>query len=256
MIDVNFFQILLIILLYFQITIVTYEIYYHRGISHGGIIFSPSITFLFEFWAWLTFGSSMPNKYILRSSHRIHHAYADTDNDIHGPVALGVVGQFVNKPFRRTISQFINTFMFSKKEKYPPTELQKKFLDNLENFNDESLFYRNRQYGNFIFLIVNILLFGINGFYIYLLFLIQNNLMRDIIFDGVSHLIGYRNYNIKDNSKNIFFIGIFFCGGELHNNHHRYPNDIKLSKKWFEIDIGWLYIKLLEFFKLCKITNV
>jgi stearoyl-CoA desaturase (delta-9 desaturase) len=208
--------------------------------------------FLFEFWAWLSFGSLMPNKYYM-CSHRIHHAYADTDKDIHGPVALGIVGQLVVKPFRRTIYQFINTFLFSKRKKYPPTEEQKKFLGNLENFNDESFFYKNCQYGNFIFLIINILLFGINGFYIYILFLIQSNFMRDVVFDGIIHLIGYRNYNTKDNSKNIFPIGIFFCGVELHNNHHQYPNSKKQSKKWFEIDIGWLYIKVLEFFKLCKI---
>ena len=112
MIDVNLFQISIILLLYLQLTIVTYEIYYHRGISHSGITFSPIMIFLFEFWAWLVFGSGIPNKYYL-CSHRIHHTYADTTNDIHGPVALGIVGQFVIKPVRRTISQFINTFLIS-----------------------------------------------------------------------------------------------------------------------------------------------
>jgi stearoyl-CoA desaturase (delta-9 desaturase) len=210
--------------------------------------------FLFEFWSWLTFGS-MPNKYYL-SSHRMHHVYADTKMDIHGPVSLGIKKQFLNKPFHRIFLQFINTFSCMKKERYPPTEIQKKFLGNLENFNDESFFYKNCQYGNFVFFMINLLLFGVNGIYIYLLFLILINLIRDIVIDGFAHLIGYRNYHTKDNSRNIFPIGIFFCGAELHNNHHKYPNDIKLSKKWFEIDIGWLYIKLLEFFKLCKITNV
>ena len=256
MIDINFFQILVILLMYLQFTIITYEIYYHRGIAHSGMTFSPIMTFLFEFWAWLVFGSGIPNKYYL-CSHRIHHTYADTNKDIHGPAALGIIGQFIDKPVSRTISQLSNTFLFSKKKKYPPTEEQKKFLGNLENFNDESFFYKNCQYGNFIFLIINILLFGVNGFYIYLLFLIENNFMRDIIADGITHFIGYRNYNTKDNSRNMFPIGIFFCGGaELHNNHHQYPSDIKMSKKWFEIDIGWVYIKVLEFFKLCKISNV
>ncbi len=253
MIDINFFQILILALLYCQILLITYEIYYHRGICHQGIIFSPIMKFLFEFWSWLTFGA-MPNKYYL-SSHRIHHAYSDTKIDIHGPVSLGIKRQFLNKPFDRILLQFINTFSFIKKEKYPPTDLQKKFLDDLKNFDDENFFHNNSQYGNFVFLIINLLLFGINGIYVYLLFLISVNLTRDVVIDGFAHFIGYRNYHTKDNSRNIFPIGIFFCGAELHNNHHKYPNDMNLSKKWFEFDIGWGYIKILEFLNLCKLNT-
>ena len=45
-------------------------------------------------------------------------------------------------------------------------------------------------------------------------------------------------------------------GEELHNNHHAYPTSAKLSSKWYEFDIGWLYIRLLEMTKLAEVKKV
>jgi stearoyl-CoA desaturase (Delta-9 desaturase) len=40
--------------------------------------------------------------------------------------------------------------------------------------------------------------------------------------------------------------GILIGGEELHNNHHAYATSAKLSAKWYEFDIGWMYIRILE----------
>jgi len=49
--------------------------------------------------------------------------------------------------------------------------------------------------------------------------------------------------------------GLVIGGEELHNNHHLSPASPKLSQRWFEFDIGWLYIKLFETFGLLKLRN-
>jgi stearoyl-CoA desaturase (delta-9 desaturase) len=73
------------------------------------------------------------------------------------------------------------------------------------------------------------------------------------IINGVGHALGYRNHDVKDQSRNIAPIAIWLGGEELHNNHHADPKSATFSHRWFEFDIGWLYIKLLSAFGLARV---
>ena len=73
------------------------------------------------------------------------------------------------------------------------------------------------------------------------------------LINGVGHYWGYRNTETKDASTNISPWGIPIGGEELHNNHHAYPQSAKLSMKWYEFDIGWMYIRILEILGLAKV---
>jgi stearoyl-CoA desaturase (delta-9 desaturase) len=75
------------------------------------------------------------------------------------------------------------------------------------------------------------------------------------VVNGIGHYWGYRNTETNDTSKNIIPIGLIIGGEELHNNHHNKPASAKLSEKWFEIDIGWFWIKTLSYLKLAKINR-
>ena len=66
---------------------------------------------------------------------------------------------------------------------------------------------------------------------------------------------GYRNGDTKDQSRNISPIGFIIGGEELHNNHHLDPASPKLSNRWYELDIGWIYLHILRFFKLAKLRT-
>ena len=76
------------------------------------------------------------------------------------------------------------------------------------------------------------------------------------IINGVGHFWGYRNFQADDASRNILPWGILIGGEELHNNHHAYPSSARLSNKWWEFDIGWLYIRLLEIAGLAHVKKV
>jgi len=65
--------------------------------------------------------------------------------------------------------------------------------------------------------------------------------------------VGYRTSGVKDESRNILPIAIWLGGEELHNNHHADPHSAKFKAKWYEFDIGWMYLRLLSFFGLAKI---
>lgn len=66
------------------------------------------------------------------------------------------------------------------------------------------------------------------------------------VINGIGHYWGYRNFRSEDASRNIVPWGILIGGEELHNNHHAYPTSARLSNKWYEFDIGWMYIRILE----------
>jgi len=59
------------------------------------------------------------------------------------------------------------------------------------------------------------------------------------------HLWGYRNYDTKDNSRNNFLVAIITSGEGWHNNHHADPNSASNSHRWWEIDLTYLFLRLL-----------
>jgi stearoyl-CoA desaturase (delta-9 desaturase) len=76
------------------------------------------------------------------------------------------------------------------------------------------------------------------------------------VINGIGHYWGYRNWSTPDASTNIVPWGILIGGEELHNNHHAFTTSAKLSSKWYEFDIGWMYIRMLEALGLAKVKRV
>jgi stearoyl-CoA desaturase (delta-9 desaturase) len=76
------------------------------------------------------------------------------------------------------------------------------------------------------------------------------------VINGVGHYFGYRNWPTPDWSTNIVPWGLLIGGEELHNNHHAFPTSAKLSCKWFEFDIGWMYIVVLRSLGLARVKHV
>jgi stearoyl-CoA desaturase (Delta-9 desaturase) len=76
------------------------------------------------------------------------------------------------------------------------------------------------------------------------------------VVNGVGHFWGYRSFDCADASRNIVPWGILIGGEELHNNHHAFASSAKLSNKWYEFDVGWLYISLLSAVGLAQVKKV
>ena len=100
--------------------------------------------------------------------------------------------------------------------------------------------------------VINLALFGVHGIWIWALQMMWIPVWAAGVINGVGHYFGYRNFECADNARNIMPWAIFIGGEELHNNHHTYPNSSKLSRRWFEVDIGWGYIRLFQLFRLAK----
>ena len=66
-------------------------------------------------------------------------------------------------------------------------------------------------------------------------------------------VIFVRNGETKDRSRNIVPVDIIVGGELLHNNHHLDPANPKLSRRWFEFDIGWMWLSLFRLVGLAKL---
>ena len=70
--------------------------------------------------------------------------------------------------------------------------------------------------------------------------------------NSATHFWGYRNFECKDGSLNLWWVGILAYGEGWHNNHHSHPRVAKAGYRWWEIDPTWWAIKLLQTLGLAK----
>jgi stearoyl-CoA desaturase (delta-9 desaturase) len=120
---------------------------------------------------------------------------------------------------------------------------------------ERNLYSSHSRLGIGILLVFNCVVFGWVGAIVWLIQMLWIPFWAAGVINGLAHWWGYRNGETRDQSRNISPWGIVIGGEELHNNHHVNPASARLSSKWFEFDIGWFYIKLLQSLKLAKLKN-
>ena len=193
-----------------------------------------------RFWLWLTTG--MVTKQWV-AIHRKHHRYSDQEGDPHTPHVYGIW---------RVL--FKGAFLYHDASK------DKIMVDTYgvgtpADWMEHNVYSAYSRLGIGILFLLNIWFFGWIGILIWVIQMIWIPFWAAGVINGVGHWIGYRNGETKDKSRNIFPIGILIGGECLHNNHHLEPANPKLSRKWFEFDIGWMWLTLLIKLKLAKLRN-
>ncbi|WP_417391079.1 acyl-CoA desaturase [Gimesia sp.] len=64
--------------------------------------------------------------------------------------------------------------------------------------------------------------------------------------NSATHIWGYRNYETTDDSKNLWWVALMTYGEGWHNNHHKYQRMAKNGHKWWELDMTYGAILVLE----------
>ncbi|HHB11940.1 MAG TPA: hypothetical protein ENK62_01915 [Chromatiales bacterium] len=121
---------------------------------------------------------------------------------------------------------------------------------------ERRLYTRWRNLGITLMLVIDLVAFGVLGLSIWAVQMIWIPLFAAGVINGLGHWWGYRNFESPDAATNIVPWGLLIGGEELHNNHHAYPSSAKLSSRWWEIDLGWGYIRLLSLFGLARVRRV
>lgn len=70
--------------------------------------------------------------------------------------------------------------------------------------------------------------------------------------NSASHMWGYKNYETRDDSRNLWWVAIVAYGEGWHNNHHALPRLAQHGHKWWEFDMTYQVIRLLRAVGLAK----
>ena len=120
---------------------------------------------------------------------------------------------------------------------------------------ERKLYTPHSRLGIALMLVVDLVLFGPWGLLVWGIQMIWIPVWAAGVVNGVGHWIGYRNGETKDHSRNISPWGIIIGGECLHNNHHLDPANPKLSRRWFEFDIGWMWLTVFRLLGLAKLRS-
>lgn len=223
-----------------QITIACVTLYLHRSQAHRAVQFHPAVAHFMRFWLWLTTGM-VTREWV--AIHRKHHQRSDQEGDPHSPQIYGIW-----------------RVLFGGALLYVQAAKNKMLLEELgtgtpNDWIEENLYTPHSRLGILIMLIIDLALFGPVGFVVWGVQMLWIPFWAAGVINGLSHWWGYRNTDTKDTSRNLWPLGIWIGGEELHNNHHADGASAKFKQRWYEFDIGWAYIKILEFFHLAKLRK-
>ncbi len=224
-----------------HVTISSVTIYLHRHQSHRALALHPLASHFFRFWLWFTTG--MATKEWV-SIHRKHHARSDQAEDPHSPQIYGI---------RKVL--FEGTELYRLESRNAAT-LAKYGHGTPDDWIERNLYATHGKLGVGIMLVVDLVLFGPIGLTMWAVQMLWIPFFAAGVVNGIGHYWGYRNFAPHDSSRNIVPWGFLIGGEELHNNHHAYINSARFSSRWWELDIGWIYIRVLEMMRLAKVRKV
>jgi len=224
-----------------HVTIAAVTIFLHRHQAHRALDLHPIISHFFRFWLWLTTGMVTKE---WASIHRKHHAKCETVEDPHSPQIVGI---------RKVLFEGAELY---RKEAANAETLTRYGHGTPDDWLERKLYTRHNVLGVVLLFIINFVLFGFIGITIWAVQMAWIPLLAAGVINGIGHYWGYRNFQPGDASRNIVPWGILIGGEELHNNHHAYASSARLSNRWYEFDIGWLYIRLLQMVGLAEVKKV
>ncbi|HXG86410.1 MAG TPA: fatty acid desaturase [Pyrinomonadaceae bacterium] len=202
---------------------------YHRLLTHRSFKAPKWLEYTLTVLGTMSMQDA-PDKWV--ATHRLHHAFTETDNDPHSTKPgfwWAHIGWVV---FGRAQDHDAATF-----KKYIPDLLKDKFHVALAKY-----------------YLVPIIL---SGFLLYALggwsMVLWGVFARVVVgwhttwfVNSLAHFSGKRPFETKDDSTNNWFVAFLTFGEGWHNNHHAQPSSARHGLKWFELDMNWITIRLFE----------
>ena len=224
-----------------HITILSVTIYLHRHQAHRALDLHPAIAHFFRFWLWLTTGMNTKGWV---ATHRKHHAKVETEEDPHSPQTTGI---------NKVLWQGAELYRLQANN---PETLEKYGHETPDDWLEQHIYSKHEFIGIFSMLSINVLLFGAIGITIWAVQMLWIPFFAAGVINGVGHWWGYRNYESADASTNISPVGILIGGEELHNNHHAFASSARFANKWYEFDVGWLWILSMHRLGLARVKKL
>ncbi|HOB00688.1 MAG TPA: fatty acid desaturase [Casimicrobium huifangae] len=240
-VDLPWWGYVLVLLGTTHVTIAAVTIFLHRAQAHRALDLHPIVSHFFRMWLWLTTGM-VTREWV--AIHRKHHAKCETAEDPHSPMVYGHWG----------VLRF-GVDLYRKEAKNAET-ISRYGYGTPDDWMERNVYGKYTWQGMGVSLIIFFALFGFAGLAMWAIQLAWIPITAAGIINGTGHFWGYRNYSTDDTSTNISPIGIIIGGEELHNNHHAFGASAKFAHRWYEFDIGWIYIRMMSAVGLAHVRKV
>ena len=222
-------------------------VFLHRYASHQMFTMSKGWEKVFFFLTFLTQGSSFLNPRAYAILHRLHHKHSDTEKDPHSPIFSKNIIKMNLDTVKHYESVRLNKKDYSKYDfdvpRWPLLEkIGDHWITRITFMGLYTLLYAEFSTATWQYALLPI-------------HFVMGPLHGSIV-NWCGHRYGYTNdRKTRDNSKNTLPVDILMMGELFQNNHHSSPKNIKFSKRWFEIDPGYVITKFLSKIKILRIKN-
>jgi sn-2 palmitoyl-lipid 9-desaturase len=221
---------------------------YHRMLTHKASSFPRPLERL---WVILGVCSMEGSPLWWVCTHRMHHQHSDDDEDPHSPQENFFWGHmewiYTADPRRTTLDTY---------GKYVPDLMGDRFLRWLHRGEKWLLVWA-----------IHVLILTAFGFGLGFLigdtteravqigvqFFVWGVLIRTVyvwhitwLVNSAAHRWGYRNYETADRSRNNWFVALLTNGEGWHNNHHATPRACSQGHRWWEVDLTFTFVRMLQ----------
>jgi len=241
LVELPFWGYCLVTFLTIELMFLGVTLYLHRDQSHGGLILHPALRHLFRFWLWFSSGV-VTREWV--AVHRCHHAHADEPGDPHSPVLFGL---------RRVVLEGAELYRDAARD---PQLLRRYGRGTPDDWLERHLYSPYAYAGITFFVIAHLILFGIPGIIMIAVHLAAMPFFAAGVINGMGHAVGYRSFEMPSRATNLAPWALLLGGEELHNNHHAFPRSARFAVQPWEIDIGWLWIRLFRAVGLARVRWV
>jgi stearoyl-CoA desaturase (Delta-9 desaturase) len=216
-------------------------LYLHRDQSHGGLVLHPALRHIFRFWLWFSSGA-VTRQWV--AVHRCHHAHADQPGDPHSPLIFGL---------GRVVFQGYELYAEAARD---PEVLRYYGRGTPDDWLERHLYSRHSYGGILLFVIAHLVLFGVPGIIMIAVDLVAQPFFAGGVINGLGHAVGYRSFEMPSTATNLVPWALLLGGEELHNNHHAFPRSARFAVQRWELDVGWLWIRLFRALGLARVRWV
>lgn len=223
------------IVMYFVAGMVGVTVSYHRLLTHRSFQTYKPVEYFLTFCACQALQSG-PIEWV--AMHRIHHKESDEEPDPHSPLVNFLWAHagwlFVSLPDAHTYQEYSRFAKDLHRDKWQ--RFFDMFFFPIYVLTAVAIYFAGEVYGG---LGMSWLVWGV--------------FVRTVVLwhctwavNSVTHTFGYRNYNTDEESTNNWLVAIFSFGEGWHNNHHADQRSAAHGQRWFEVDITYRLIKLME----------
>lgn len=220
----------------------------HRYASHRAFTMNKFTEKVFFVLTWIFQGTNYLSPFGYGVMHRMHHAFADTENDPHSPKYDETIWNMMWKT-KTIYADLANGKMIA----------EQRFTEGVprwDAFDKIARSWPSRIFWGLLYVAFYVKF--ATAWYLWLLLPIQF-LMSPIhgaIINWFAHKYGYRNFEVGDTSRNFLPLDFLMMGESYHNNHHKHGSRANFGGiRWHEIDPTYLAIRLFDKLGIIKLTG-